>query len=164
MDAYMQYDNSVCHGDYEYLLDASALPNASREFCVGDRFYLCENKILCEYDYEERLVFANMALHPPASLAHIKRQLPPTPTPPGATQNLHPGHNQIQHQGHPPQALGQSIQHNHANGQISSGTPTLNGSMVAGPRGPGDMNNNGLSGPGLGAVKPPPMSMSAPTS
>ncbi|KAH0535666.1 hypothetical protein KQX54_018026 [Cotesia glomerata] len=47
------------------------------EFCVGDRFYLCENKILCEYDYEERLVFANMALHPPptATLAHIKRQV-----------------------------------------------------------------------------------------
>lgn len=33
-------------------------------FCVGDKFYLCENKILCEYDYEERLVFASMANHP----------------------------------------------------------------------------------------------------
>jgi hypothetical protein len=42
-------------------------------FCVGDRFYLCENKILCEYDYEERLVFANMAYNP-SSIAHIKRQ------------------------------------------------------------------------------------------
>lgn len=44
---------------------------------MGDRFYLCDNKILCEYDYEERLVFANMALHPPptATLAHIKRQV-----------------------------------------------------------------------------------------
>ena len=30
-------------------------------FCVGDRFYLCDNQILCEYDYEERLVFANLA-------------------------------------------------------------------------------------------------------
>ncbi|KAL7304954.1 hypothetical protein TKK_0002749 [Trichogramma kaykai] len=51
--------------------------NLAPKFCVGDRFYLCENKILCEYDYEERLVFANMALHPPASatLAHIKRQV-----------------------------------------------------------------------------------------
>ncbi|CAG9792088.1 unnamed protein product [Diatraea saccharalis] len=51
-------------------------------FCVGDRFYLCENKILCEYDYEERLVFANMAYNPPP-LAHLKRQtthLPPPPT------------------------------------------------------------------------------------
>ena len=25
---------------------------------MGDRFYLCDNQILCEYDYEERLVFA----------------------------------------------------------------------------------------------------------
>lgn len=33
-------------------------------FCVGDRFYLCENKILCEYDYEERLVFASIGNHP----------------------------------------------------------------------------------------------------
>ncbi|KAH9641920.1 hypothetical protein HF086_011670, partial [Spodoptera exigua] len=51
-------------------------------FCVGDRFYLCDNKILCEYDYEERLVFANMAYNPPP-LAHLKRQtthLPPPPT------------------------------------------------------------------------------------
>lgn len=47
-------------------------------FCVGDRFYLCENKILCEYDYEERLVFANMAFHPPP-MSHLKRQtsIPP---------------------------------------------------------------------------------------
>lgn len=43
-------------------------------FCVGDRFYLCDNKILCEYDYEERLVFANMAYNP-SSLAHIRRQV-----------------------------------------------------------------------------------------
>lgn len=41
---------------------------------MGDRFYLCENKILCEYDYEERLVFANMAYNP-SSLAHIRRQV-----------------------------------------------------------------------------------------
>jgi len=77
-------------------------------FCVGDRFYLCENKILCEYDYEERQHFANMALQLPASLAYIKRQLPPTPTPP--SQNMHPGHNPLQaHQG-----LGQPVaQHNH---------------------------------------------------
>lgn len=31
---------------------------------MGDKFYLCDNKILCEYDYEERLVFASMANHP----------------------------------------------------------------------------------------------------
>ena len=41
-------------------------------FCVGDKFYLCDNKILCEYDYEERLVFASMTFNPTA-IAHIKR-------------------------------------------------------------------------------------------
>lgn len=77
-------------------------------FCVGDRFYLCENKILCEFDYEERLAFANMSVQTPATLAYIKRQLPPAPTPPG--QNMHPGHNPLQ----PHQGLGQSVgQHNH---------------------------------------------------
>ena len=25
-------------------------------FCVGDRFYLCENKIVCQYDYEEHIL------------------------------------------------------------------------------------------------------------
>lgn len=29
-------------------------------FCVGDKFYLCDNKILCEYDYEERLLMASL--------------------------------------------------------------------------------------------------------
>jgi len=29
-------------------------------FCIGDRYYLCDNKILCQFDYEERLVFANL--------------------------------------------------------------------------------------------------------
>ncbi|KAL6437867.1 hypothetical protein ACFW04_004296 [Cataglyphis niger] len=91
-----------------YHLDCFACQQCTHRFCVGDRFYLCENKILCEYDYEERLAFANMAIQSPASLAYIKRQLPPTPTPPG--QNMHPGHNPLQaHQG-----LGQSVaQHNH---------------------------------------------------
>jgi hypothetical protein len=45
-----------------------------RRFCVGDRFYLCDNKILCEYDYEERQVFANIAYNP-SSLAHLRRQV-----------------------------------------------------------------------------------------
>lgn len=43
-------------------------------FCVGDRFYLCENKILCEYDYEERMVFASLP-YSPSSLAQLKRQV-----------------------------------------------------------------------------------------
>ncbi|XP_008480096.1 LIM domain only protein 3-like, partial [Diaphorina citri] len=54
---------------------ASHLPHPAKEllrFCVGDRFYLCENKILCEYDYEERMVFANMAYNP-NTIAQLKR-------------------------------------------------------------------------------------------
>ncbi|XP_022900617.1 rhombotin-1-like isoform X1 [Onthophagus taurus] len=65
-----------------YHLECFACQQCNHRFCVGDRFYLCENKILCEYDYEERLVFANMAYNPPP-LAHLKRQtaIPPTPIP-----------------------------------------------------------------------------------
>ncbi|XP_073974693.1 LIM domain only protein 3-like [Rhodnius prolixus] len=62
-----------------YHLECFACQQCNHRFCVGDRFYLCENKILCEYDYEERMVFANMAYNP-QSLAHLKRQLPPTPS------------------------------------------------------------------------------------
>lgn len=47
-------------------------------FCVGDKFYLCDNKILCEYDYEERLVFASMANHPILK-RHAGGSLPGTP-------------------------------------------------------------------------------------
>ena len=47
----------------------------SFRFCVGDRFYLAENRILCEYDYEERMIFANMSSNSTASLAHIQRRV-----------------------------------------------------------------------------------------
>ena len=47
--------------------------NVFFRFCVGDRFFLCDNKILCEYDYEERMVFANLAYNS-SNLAHIKQQ------------------------------------------------------------------------------------------
>nr|CAD7461336.1 unnamed protein product [Timema tahoe] len=57
-----------------YHLECFACQQCNHRFCVGDRFYLCDNKILCEYDYEERLVFANMAYNP-TSLAHIRRQV-----------------------------------------------------------------------------------------
>ena len=57
---------------------------SSCRFCVGDRFFLCDNKILCEYDYEERMVFANLAYNS-NNLAQMKNQatrataLPPPP-------------------------------------------------------------------------------------
>ena len=40
---------------------------------MGDRFFLCDNKILCEYDYEERMVFANLAYNS-NNLAQMKSQ------------------------------------------------------------------------------------------
>ncbi|XP_026468531.1 insulin gene enhancer protein ISL-2-like isoform X1 [Ctenocephalides felis] len=57
-----------------YHLECFACQQCNHRFCVGDRFYLCDNKILCEYDYEERLVFANIANNP-TGLAHIRRQV-----------------------------------------------------------------------------------------
>jgi len=30
-------------------------------FCIGDHYYLCDNKILCQFDYEERLVLARLS-------------------------------------------------------------------------------------------------------
>ncbi|XP_049836720.1 LIM domain only protein 3-like isoform X2 [Schistocerca gregaria] len=76
-----------------YHLECFACQQCNHRFCVGDRFYLCDNKILCEYDYEERLVFANMVYNP-SSLAHIRsrRQFnhqlrEPCCTPPSCTTN-----------------------------------------------------------------------------
>ncbi|KAG9509374.1 Rhombotin-1, partial [Fragariocoptes setiger] len=37
---YSKSDMILCRHDYI-------------KFCVGDRFYLCENKIVCQYDYDE---------------------------------------------------------------------------------------------------------------
>ncbi|XP_034234828.1 LIM domain only protein 3-like isoform X3 [Thrips palmi] len=56
-----------------YHLECFACQQCSHRFCVGDRFYLCENKILCEYDFEERQVFAHM-VYSPSTVAHLKRQ------------------------------------------------------------------------------------------
>ncbi|KAL8563733.1 Protein with similarity to mammalian ELMO [Nucella lapillus] len=44
-----------------YHLECFACQQCNHRFCVGDRFYLCDNKILCEFDYEDRFMFPNMA-------------------------------------------------------------------------------------------------------
>lgn len=43
-------------------------------FCVGDRFYLFDNKVLCEYDYEERVLFATLPYSSYNSLDQMQRQ------------------------------------------------------------------------------------------
>ena len=76
-------------------------------FCVGDQFYLYDNKILCGPDYEERILFANLHQHPDR-IAQIKNQtrlMPPgsssLPHPTSTSASPHPGYSQPSH-GHPP--------------------------------------------------------------
>ncbi|GFY69835.1 rhombotin-1 [Trichonephila inaurata madagascariensis] len=61
----------------ERLACRKALLNLGRgrllAFCVGDRFYLHDNKIICEYDHEERALFATLPFTC-AGLAQLKRQ------------------------------------------------------------------------------------------
>lgn len=46
-------------------------------FCVGDKFYLCDNKILCEYDYEERLLMTSLEF--PNKRSSLQPQQVPCP-------------------------------------------------------------------------------------
>ncbi|XP_013386804.1 LIM domain only protein 3 isoform X2 [Lingula anatina] len=56
-----------------YHLECFACQTCNHRFCVGDKFYLCDNKILCEYDYEERMMFASLSYNYNA-LSQIKQQ------------------------------------------------------------------------------------------
>lgn len=70
-----------------YHLECFACQQCNYRFCVGDRFHLCDNKILCEYDYEERLVFASMANSSSTNLGHIRGQISPPNTATGIPNN-----------------------------------------------------------------------------
>lgn len=87
-------------------------------FCVGDRFYLWENKILCEYDYQERKVFANMKVNPASNVENFKRNYSPTPP----AQNVHPGQTAMhpQQQNHQNQMMGQQMNHHNHIPNVSS--------------------------------------------
>ncbi|XP_013786303.1 LIM domain only protein 3-like isoform X2 [Limulus polyphemus] len=56
-----------------YHLECFACQQCNHRFCVGDKFYLFENKILCEYDYEERMLFASFPYNY-NNLSQIKKQ------------------------------------------------------------------------------------------
>lgn len=60
--------------EHVYHLECFACQQCNHRFCVGDRFYLCDGRILCEYDYEERRMFAAFP-QSQGSLDHIKRQV-----------------------------------------------------------------------------------------
>ena len=55
-----------------YHLECFACQECGHRFCVGDQFFLHDNKILCGPDYEERMVFASLSTNPAAQLAAIK--------------------------------------------------------------------------------------------
>ncbi|XP_035218618.1 LIM domain only protein 3-like [Stegodyphus dumicola] len=58
-----------------YHLECFACQQCNHRFCVGDRFYLFDNKVLCEYDYEERVLFASLPSYSTYnSLDQIQRQ------------------------------------------------------------------------------------------
>ncbi|XP_059614443.1 LIM domain only protein 3 [Phlebotomus argentipes] len=102
-----------------YHLECFACQQCNHRFCVGDRFYLCENKILCEYDYEERLVFASMANHPMLKrhASSLSQSVPPPPQQQGLMGLGHPGG--------------------------GNGAPVASMAQIAGQqRPPGDHNNN----------------------
>ncbi|XP_076351047.1 LIM domain only protein 3-like [Tachypleus tridentatus] len=56
-----------------YHLECFACQQCNHRFCVGDRFYLHNNRILCEYDYEDRALFANLP-YTGDSLTQLKKQ------------------------------------------------------------------------------------------
>jgi len=53
--------------------------NCADRFCIGDHYYLCDNKILCQFDYEERLVLARLSSSY-NSLAQMKKLQAPSAT------------------------------------------------------------------------------------
>ena len=55
-----------------YHLECFACQECGHRFCVGDQFFLHDNKILCGPDYEERMVFASLSTNPAAQMAAIK--------------------------------------------------------------------------------------------
>ncbi|KAK0397212.1 hypothetical protein QR680_002034 [Steinernema hermaphroditum] len=44
-----------------YHLDCFACHICNYRFCIGDKYYLCDNKVLCQYDYEEKMTFLQAA-------------------------------------------------------------------------------------------------------
>ncbi|XP_018012212.1 protein FAM76B [Hyalella azteca] len=98
-----------------YHLECFACQQCNHRFCVGDKFYLCDNKILCEYDYEERLVFASMACSP-SSLAQLKRQIGGLESPildPLPSKRGHTDHTMVTIPPPPPHALHHQHHHHH---------------------------------------------------
>ncbi|KAM7292114.1 LIM domain only protein 3 [Ixodes scapularis] len=79
-----------------YHLECFACQQCNHRFCVGDRFYLHDNRILCEYDYEERALMAGV---PPPFYAGANPQAATHPAPVKRQQQQHQQQQQL-HQPH----------------------------------------------------------------
>lgn len=121
-----------------YHLECFACQQCNHRFCVGDKFYLCENKILCEYDYEERLVFASMANHP-----MLKRQIgqggqqQQQPNAGAGTGGHHPVQNGIGGAGPQPGLMSQLQQQQQQQRATAGGDHNNNSNLPVGLGGPG---------------------------
>ncbi|KAJ6220980.1 hypothetical protein RDWZM_006792 [Blomia tropicalis] len=58
-------------GGRVYHLECFQCSQCNHRFCIGDRFHLHENRILCEYDYEELAVYG--ANQEPSFSSHIDK-------------------------------------------------------------------------------------------
>ncbi|XP_055617349.1 LIM domain transcription factor LMO4.2 isoform X2 [Toxorhynchites rutilus septentrionalis] len=135
-----------------YHLECFACQQCNHRFCVGDKFYLCENKILCEYDYEERLVFASMANHP-----MLKRQIGQGGQQQQQQQQQSGGHHPVQNGiGHQHPSAAAQQQQQQQQGQ-SPNPNALMSQLVVGQRAAGgDHNNNSNLPVSLGGGGPSP--------
>ncbi|CDW56715.1 LIM domain containing protein [Trichuris trichiura] len=62
-------------GKNVYHLECFGCQDCHCRFCVGEKFYLDvdNNRILCEDDFKERMLFAQMASYPVGKLNQLKR-------------------------------------------------------------------------------------------
>jgi len=70
-------------GGNVYHLECFQCNHCSHRFCIGDRFYLYDNRILCEYDYEELIMFGGSSYN---SLDRLKKQTESLASPPNNRQ------------------------------------------------------------------------------
>lgn len=123
-----------------YHLECFACQQCGHRFCVGDQFYLLDNKILCGSDYEERMLFASLQGQPDR-LAQLKNQ---------QTRLLSSGTYSTAAHPVPPQAPSSSSQ-NYQHQFPHSGPPSFN-------NGPSNMGSspNGLNPKCATTVNPLP--------
>lgn len=74
---YHRWDKSDNFVFYLSTVECFQCSHCNHRFCVGDRFHLHENRILCEYDFEEMSVYGGnnntLAAAPSSYSSHIEK-------------------------------------------------------------------------------------------